>query len=67
MAKKNLEICPYCGHVILNDDQEYCDFCGMEIEKEYVQDNEKPSGSYLGGIGTALFIILLIIYLVAKK
>ena len=67
MAKRNPEICPYCGHVILDDDQEYCDCCGMDIEKEEVPD-KRASDSCLGGIGTVLlFIFLMIIYLVAKK
>ena len=33
MAKADTEICPYSGHVILDDDQEYCDWCGSEIKK----------------------------------
>lgn len=65
--KKNPEICPYCGHVILDDDQEYCDYCGSEIEKEEVPDHSNSSGSCLGSIGVIIFIFLLIIVLIAKK
>lgn len=66
MARRNPEICPYCGHVILDDDQDYCDYCGTDIEKENLPDRAS-SGSCLGSIGTVLFIILLIIFLVSKK
>lgn len=67
MAKKNPEICPYCGHVILDNDQEYCDWCGMDIEKEETHDKQAASGSCLGSIGTLLLLILIIILLVMKK
>ncbi|SMC43402.1 hypothetical protein SAMN06297397_0941 [Aristaeella lactis] len=63
--KRNPEICPYCCHVILDDDQEYCDYCGMDIEEEV--PGEKASGSCFGSIGTFILVILLFIYLVAKK
>ena len=63
---RNPEICPYCGHVILDDNQEYCDYCGMDLEKEDVSE-KKASGSCLGGIGTILFVIMLIILLFVKK
>ncbi len=66
-GKKNPEICPCCDHVIFDDDQEYCNWCGMNIEKEEILDNKKSSGSCLGNIGTVLFIIILIILLVLKK
>lgn len=66
MAKRNPEICPYCGHVILDDDQEYCDYCGMDIEKVEVPD-KKASGSCLGSVGSVLLVFLLIIYILLKK
>lgn len=66
MAKKNPEICPNCGHVILDDDQEYCDYCGMEIEKEEVP-GKKQSGSCLGSLCTLALVVFLIIWLVSKK
>lgn len=56
MVKKTPDICPYCGHVILDDDQEYCDYCGMDIEKEEVPD-KKASRTCLGIIGTAFFFL----------
>ena len=64
--KHNQGICPYCGHVFIDDNQEYCDYCGMDIEKDEVT-NKKDSGSCLGSIGTVLFVILLIILLVSRK
>ena len=60
MTKKIPEICPYCGHVILDDDQEYCDYCGSDIEKEEIPDNKKSAGSCLGVLMTVFFVFLLI-------
>ena len=66
MPYNKSETCPYCGHIILDDDKEYCDYCGMDIEKEEVPDR-KASGSCLGSIGTILLIVLVIILLVTRK
>lgn len=59
--KRNPDVCPYCGHVIVDDDQEYCDYCGMDIEKEEVPENTKH-GACLG----RLFLLMLIIIILAK-
>ena len=64
--KRNPDICPYCGHVILDDDQEYCDYCGMDIEKEEISSKES-SGSCLGSLGIVILIILLIVCFLAKN
>lgn len=38
--KKNLELCPYCSHVILDDNQKFCDYCGYEVEKYKFPDRK---------------------------
>ena len=64
--KRNPDICPYCGHVIVDDDQEYCDYCGMDIEKEEVEDNTKH-GSCLGRLVFLMLIIIILAKILLKK
>ena len=65
MAKKNPDFWDVCGCPILDDDQEYCDNCGAEIEKEEVPDSKSSSG--LGFVYLILFIVLIVILFSTKS
>lgn len=67
MARKNPDICPYCGTVILDEDQEYCDGCGMEIEKEDIPEKQPAFRSCLGSFCSLLILILAIILLLTER
>ena len=66
MSKKNPLFCPYCGHMILDDKQKYCLFCGSRIKPKETRD-KKAETNPPGCLGVILFFALLILLLIASK
>ena len=64
MSMKDSFICPYCGGVIPDDEQEYCVWCGADLREK---QTAKSAGSGIGGIVIFGILLLVIILLITKK